>query len=59
LEPLLDFAVRSGTDARIPQGQISFDVYKGGQFEPSDKRPIATSIMTGNIVLLPEGAYHI
>ena len=28
-------------DARIPQGQISFDLYKGSQFEPGDKRPIA------------------
>jgi len=46
-------------DARIPHGQISFDVYKGSQFEPGDKRPIATAIMTGDIVLLPEGAYHI
>jgi hypothetical protein len=46
-------------DARIPQGQISFDLYKGSQFEPGDKRPIATAIMTGDIVLLPEGAYHI
>ena len=46
-------------DARIPQGQISFDLYKGSQFEPGDKRPIATAIMTGDIVLLPEGAYHV
>ena len=46
-------------DARIPQGQISFDLYKGSQFEPGDKRPIAAAIMTGDIVLLPEGAYHI
>jgi hypothetical protein len=46
-------------DARIPQGQISFDLYKGSQFEPGDKRPIATAIMTGDIVLLPDGAYHI
>jgi hypothetical protein len=46
-------------DARIPQGQISFDLYKGSQFEPGDKRPIAGAIMTGDIVLLPEGAYHI
>jgi hypothetical protein len=46
-------------NARIPQGQISFDLYKGSQFEPGDKRPIATAIMTGDIVLLPEGAYHI
>jgi hypothetical protein len=46
-------------DARIPQGQISFDLYKGSQFEPGDRRPIASAIMTGDIVLLPEGAYHI
>jgi hypothetical protein len=46
-------------DARIPQGQISFDLYKGSQFEPGDKRPIATGIMTGDLVLVPEGTYHI
>jgi hypothetical protein len=46
-------------DARIPQGQISFELYKGSQFEPGDKRPIATAIMTGDVVLLPEGTYHI
>jgi hypothetical protein len=46
-------------DARIPQGQISFDLYKGSQFEPGDKRPIATAIMTGDLVLVPEGTYHI
>jgi len=46
-------------DARIPPGQISFDIYKGSQFEPSDKRPIAQSVMTGDLVLMPEGTYHI
>jgi hypothetical protein len=46
-------------DARIPPGQISFDLYKGSQFEPGDKRPIATAIMTGDVILLPEGTYHI
>jgi hypothetical protein len=46
-------------DARIPPGQISFDVYKGSQFEPSDKRPIAQSVITGDLVLMPEGIYHI
>ena len=46
-------------DAKIPPGQISFDVYKGSQFEPGDKRPIATTVMTGDIVLVPEGTYHI
>jgi hypothetical protein len=46
-------------DARIPPGQISFDVYKGSQFEPSGKRPMVQSVMTGDLVLLPEGTYHI
>jgi hypothetical protein len=46
-------------DARIPPGQISFDLYKGSQFEPGDKRAIATSIMSGDVVLIPEGTYHI
>ncbi len=46
-------------DARIPQAQISFDLYKGSQFEPGDKRPIVTAIMTGDLVLVPEGTYYI
>jgi hypothetical protein len=46
-------------DAKIPHGQISFDLYKGSQFEPGDKRPIATAIATGDMVLVPEGTYHI
>jgi hypothetical protein len=46
-------------DAKIPHGQISFDLYKGSQFEPGDKRPIATAIGTGDVVLVPEGTYHI
>jgi hypothetical protein len=46
-------------DARIPTGQISFNVYKGSQFEPGDKRPIAQSVITGDLVLMPEGTYHI
>ncbi len=46
-------------DVKIPPSQISFDLYKGSQFEPGDKRPIATSVMTGDLVLVPEGGYHI
>ena len=46
-------------DVKIPPSQISFDLYKGSQFEPGDKRALATSIMTGDVVLLPEGTYHI
>ncbi|NWG24760.1 MAG: hypothetical protein HXY30_10190 [Pseudorhodoplanes sp.] len=46
-------------DVRIPQSQISFDIFKGSQFEPGDKRPLATGIMTGEVMLLPEGTYTI
>ncbi len=46
-------------DVRIPHGQISFELYKGSQFEPGDKRPIASGIMTGDVMLVPEGTYYI
>jgi hypothetical protein len=54
----LRFEGRVG-DARIPHGQISFDLYKGSQFEPGDRRPIASAIMPGDVVLVPEGTYYI
>src|SRR5215470_14809602 len=34
-------------DARIPPGQITFDIYRGSQFEPGDKRPIVQAAQTG------------
>jgi hypothetical protein len=46
-------------DSRIPQAQISFDIYKGSQFEPADRRPIAQNVVTGDVVPLPEGTYYI
>jgi hypothetical protein len=46
-------------DVRIPAGQISFDVYKGSQFEPGDRRPIAEHVATGSAVVVPEGTYYI
>jgi hypothetical protein len=46
-------------NAKIPTGQISFDVYKGSQFEQSERRPVASNVTTGAIVLLPEGTYYI
>jgi hypothetical protein len=46
-------------DVRIPTGQISFDVYKGSQFEAGDRRPIAERVMTSDVVMLPEGTYYI
>lgn len=46
-------------DARIPVGQISFDLYKGSQFEPGERRPTAENVTTGDVVLVPDGIYHI
>jgi hypothetical protein len=46
-------------DARIPPGQIAFDVYSGSQFDSTDRRPIAQNVATGELVLVPEGTYYI
>ncbi|MBV8793059.1 MAG: hypothetical protein JO237_13530, partial [Pseudolabrys sp.] len=46
-------------DASIPAGQISFDVYKGSQFEPGDRRPIAERVLTSDVIMVPEGTYYI
>jgi hypothetical protein len=46
-------------DSKIPAGQITFDVYPGSQFEPGDKRRVAQDVATGDVVLLPEGAYYV
>lgn len=46
-------------DVRIPPAQISFDIYKGSQFDPADRRPIAQNVMTADVVPLPEGTYYI
>src|SRR5271155_5251371 len=46
-------------NVRIPTGQISFDIYTGSQFDTSERRPIGQNVMTGDVVLLPEGTYYI
>jgi hypothetical protein len=46
-------------DARIPPGQITFDLYKGSQFDAGDQRPIAQGVPGGAVILTPEGTYHI
>jgi hypothetical protein len=46
-------------DVRIPPTQIAFDVYPGSQFDTSNRRPIAQNVITGDVVLLPEGTYYI
>ena len=46
-------------DVRIPSGQIAFDIYKGSQFDPGDRRPIVSNVSAGELALLPEGTYYI
>jgi hypothetical protein len=46
-------------DSKIPPGQISFDVFRGSQFEGGERRPVAQSVATGDVVLLPEGTYYV
>jgi hypothetical protein len=46
-------------DVRIPPGQIAFDVYPGSQFDTTNRRPVAQNVITGDVVLLPEGTYYI
>lgn len=46
-------------NVKIPTGQISFDIFKGSQFDPAERQPIVASVLTGEIVLVPEGTYYI
>jgi hypothetical protein len=47
-------------DVRIPTGQISFDIYKGSQFDAGEKTPLVAGVGTGDVVVVvPEGVYHI
>ena len=46
-------------DVRIPTGQISFDIFTGSQFDTTERRPLAPNVLTGDVVLLPEGTYYI
>ncbi|MGH6715021.1 MAG: hypothetical protein ACREDC_02405 [Bradyrhizobium sp.] len=51
---------RVGT-SRIPQKQISFAIYPGSQFDTSERAAaaIVPNVAPGDVVLLPEGIYHI
>jgi hypothetical protein len=46
-------------DAKIPPSQITFDIFKGSQFEAGDKPPMAQGVLTGDVVVVPEGNYFI
>jgi hypothetical protein len=45
-------------DARI-RGQIAFDLFRGSQFEPGDRRAIVQAVAANDIVVVPQGSYHI
>ena len=46
-------------DVPIRGGQITFDIFKGSQFEPGDKSALVQGVATGDVVIVPEGAYYI
>jgi hypothetical protein len=46
-------------DVPIPPSQISFDIYPGSQFDPSEKQQVAQNVATGEVVIVPEGTYYI
>ena len=43
----------------FPPGQINFDIFRGSQFDTGDRQPIASAVMSGDVVILPEGTYYI
>jgi len=49
---------RVGT-SKIPANQISFAIYKGSQFDGSDRNPLIPNVTAGDVALLPEGTYYI
>jgi hypothetical protein len=49
---------RVGT-TKIPQGQITFSIYKGSQFEVGERAPLAQNVAAGDVLLVPEGTYYI
>jgi hypothetical protein len=49
---------RVGT-TRIPAGQVTFSLYKGSQFDASERAPIAQNVPSGDVALVPEGQYYI
>jgi hypothetical protein len=46
-------------DVRIPAGQNWFDLFSGSQFEGGEPRAIVQSVPSGDVILVPEGTYHI
>jgi hypothetical protein len=45
--------------SKIPPGQVTFNIYKGSQFEPTERAPIAQNVAAGDVAVIPEGLYYI
>jgi hypothetical protein len=45
--------------SKIPPNQISFAIYKGSQFDGSDRNALVPNVAAGDVALLPEGTYYI
>jgi hypothetical protein len=45
--------------SKIPPNQISFAIYKGSQFDGSDRTALIPNVGAGDVALLPEGTYYI
>jgi hypothetical protein len=46
-------------DVTIPPAAITFDIFQGSQFEQVSKTPLAQGVLTGDVVVVPEGNYYI
>jgi hypothetical protein len=46
-------------DVKIPPTTITFDIFQGSQFEQVSKTPLAQGVLTGDVVVVPEGNYYI
>jgi hypothetical protein len=47
-------------DAKIPPTAVTFDIFEGSQFEQTSKKtPLAQGVLTGDVVVVPEGNYYI
>ncbi|MEN3348148.1 MAG: hypothetical protein V7632_1783 [Bradyrhizobium sp.] len=45
--------------SKIPGNQISFAIFKGSQFDGSDRGALVPNVAAGDVALLPEGTYYI
>lgn len=43
----------------IAAGRVSFDIFQGSQFDQKERLPVARDLAVGEVLLLPEGQYHV